>query len=67
MRWQDSDWEEVDADDAVIDKDLVHAATATSFGRSSHEHLAAMAKVFEVFLLFISFQSSLVHIAVPPF
>uniref|UniRef100_A0A7C9ER53 Importin-7/11-like TPR repeats domain-containing protein n=2 Tax=Opuntia streptacantha TaxID=393608 RepID=A0A7C9ER53_OPUST len=44
---EDSDWEEVDADDAVIDKDLVHAATAKSFGRSSHEHLAAMAKVFE--------------------
>lgn len=44
---EDSDWEEVDANDAEIGQDLLQASAAKSFGRPSHEHLAAMAKVFE--------------------
>lgn len=44
---EDSDWEEVEAEDVEIDQDLLHAGTAKSFGRPTHEHLAAMAKVFE--------------------
>lgn len=47
---QDSDWEEVQAEDVEAEKDLLYSAGATSFGRPTHEHLEAMAKVFnEVF------------------
>ena len=47
---QDSDWEEVGAEDVEADKDLLYSAGITSFGRPTNEHLEAMAKVFnEVF------------------
>lgn len=51
MFWQDSDWEEVGAGDADVDQDLLHVATAKSSGKPAYDHLAAMAKVFEVFSL----------------
>lgn len=43
----DSDWEEVEAEDGELDKDLMYSAGVTSFGRPSHEHLEAMAKTFD--------------------
>ncbi|KAM5567573.1 hypothetical protein ABKV19_015577 [Rosa sericea] len=43
---EDSDWEEVEADGGEADKDLMHAAGVTSFGQPTHEHLEAIAKVF---------------------
>lgn len=43
---EDSDWEEVQAEDVEAEKDMLYSAVATSFGRPSHEHLEAMAKVF---------------------
>ncbi|KAL5553552.1 hypothetical protein UlMin_040953 [Ulmus minor] len=43
---QDSDWEEVGAEDVEADKDLLYSAGITSFGRPTNEHLEAMAKVF---------------------
>ncbi|GMN38872.1 hypothetical protein TIFTF001_008103 [Ficus carica] len=43
---EDSDWEEVQAEDVEAEKDLLYSAGATSFGRPTHEHLEAMAKVF---------------------
>ncbi|TQD87913.1 hypothetical protein C1H46_026550 [Malus baccata] len=44
---QDSDWEEVEAEDGELDKDLMYSAGVTSFGRPSHEHLEAIAKTFD--------------------
>lgn len=49
---QDSDWEEVQAEDVEAEKDLLYSAGATSFGRPTHEHLEAMAKVFNEVLFF---------------
>ncbi|XP_034199345.1 importin-9 isoform X2 [Prunus dulcis] len=43
---QDSDWEEVEADDVQLDKDLMYSAGVTSSGRPSHQHLEAIAKAF---------------------
>lgn len=43
---QDSDWEEIEADGAEADKDLMHAAGVTSFGQPTHEHLEAIAKIY---------------------
>ncbi|KAM4109208.1 hypothetical protein ACB094_03G102800 [Castanea mollissima] len=43
---EDSDWEEVQAGDAEMDKDLLHSLSATSSGRPTYEHLEAMEKVF---------------------
>ncbi|XP_021815145.1 importin-9 isoform X2 [Prunus avium] len=43
---QDSDWEEVEADDVELDKDLMYSAGVTSSGRPSHQHLEAIAKAF---------------------
>lgn len=43
---QDGDWEEIEAEDADTDKDLLYSAGLTSFSRPTHEHLEAMAKVF---------------------
>lgn len=42
----DSDWEEIQAGDAEMDKDLLHSLSATSSGRPTYEHLEAMEKVF---------------------
>ncbi|KAK9676119.1 hypothetical protein RND81_11G055700 [Saponaria officinalis] len=42
---EDSDWEEVGAED--VDQDLIHAVTAKSSAKPAYDHLAAMAKVFE--------------------
>ncbi|XP_074274717.1 uncharacterized protein LOC141598823 [Silene latifolia] len=44
---EDSDWEEVDAEDADIDQDLIQASTAKSSAKPAYDHLAAMAKIFE--------------------
>ncbi|PQQ14355.1 importin-9 isoform X1 [Prunus yedoensis var. nudiflora] len=41
---QDSDWEEVEADNVELDKDLMYSAGVTSSGRPSH--LEAIAKAF---------------------
>ncbi|XP_050275900.1 uncharacterized protein LOC126717941 isoform X1 [Quercus robur] len=43
---EDSDWEEIQAGDAEMDKDLLHSLSATSSGRPTYEHLEAMEKVF---------------------
>ncbi|XP_034199344.1 importin-9 isoform X1 [Prunus dulcis] len=43
---EDSDWEEVEADDVQLDKDLMYSAGVTSSGRPSHQHLEAIAKAF---------------------
>lgn len=43
---EDSDWEEVEADDVELDKDLMYSAGVTSSGRPSHQHLEAIAKAF---------------------
>ncbi|KAL6294959.1 hypothetical protein ACE6H2_003101 [Prunus campanulata] len=43
---EDSDWEEVEADDVELDKDLMYSAGVTSTGRPSHQHLEAIAKAF---------------------
>ncbi|CAB4295503.1 unnamed protein product [Prunus armeniaca] len=43
---EDSDWEEVEADDVELDKDLMCSAGVTSSGRPSHQHLEAIAKAF---------------------
>ncbi|XP_060669537.1 uncharacterized protein LOC107428072 isoform X1 [Ziziphus jujuba] len=43
---EDGDWEEIEAEDADTDKDLLYSAGLTSFSRPTHEHLEAMAKVF---------------------
>lgn len=49
---QDSDWEEVHAEDVEADKDLLYSAGITSLSKPSHGHLEAMANVFnEVFCL----------------
>ena len=45
---QDSDWEEVDAEDAEVQQSFLHASPAKLSGKPDYEHLAAMAKVFEV-------------------
>lgn len=44
---QDSDWEEIQAEDVETDQDLVISSGATSFGRPTYEQLEAMAKVFD--------------------
>ena len=48
MFLQDSDWEEVDAEDAEVQQSFLHASPAKLSGKPDYEHLAAMAKVFEV-------------------
>ncbi|XP_024018243.1 importin-9 isoform X1 [Morus notabilis] len=44
---EDSDWEEVQAEDVEAEKDLLYSVGVTSSGRPTHEHLEAMAKVFD--------------------
>lgn len=44
---QDSDWEEIQAEDVETDQDLVISSGAISFGRPTYEQLEAMAKVFD--------------------
>ncbi len=44
--YQDSDWEEVQAGDVEMDKDLLHSLCAASSGRPTYEHLEAMEKVY---------------------
>ncbi|XP_057528607.1 uncharacterized protein LOC130807420 isoform X4 [Amaranthus tricolor] len=44
---EDSDWEEVDAEDAEVQQSFLHASPAKLSGKPDYEHLAAMAKVFE--------------------
>lgn len=43
---EDSDWEEVQAGDVEMDKDLLHSLCAASSGRPTYEHLEAMEKVY---------------------
>lgn len=62
---QDSDWEEVEADDGEADKNLMHAAGVTSFGQPTHEHLEAIAKVFnKVFFFYHIFNGNSKNLAV---
>ena len=50
--YQDSDWEEVQAEDVEADKDFLYSAGVTTSSRPTHEHLEAMAKAFnEVFFV----------------
>ncbi|XP_038707498.1 importin-9 [Tripterygium wilfordii] len=42
----DSDWEEVQEGDVDSDNDLMYSANGVSFGKSSYDHLEAMAKAF---------------------
>ena len=44
---QDSEWEEIQAEDVETDQDLVFSSGVTSFGRPTYEQLEAMAKVFD--------------------
>ncbi|KAL2542771.1 ARM repeat superfamily protein [Abeliophyllum distichum] len=43
---EDSDWEEVETEDAETDQDLLYSASATLHGRPTYEYLDAMAKAF---------------------
>lgn len=44
---EDSDWEEIQAEDVETDQNMVISSGATSFGRPTYEQLEAMAKVFD--------------------
>lgn len=44
--WQDSEWEEVQAEDAETDQDILYSAGLTSSGRVSNHYLESMAKAF---------------------
>lgn len=44
---QDTDWEEVDTEDAETDQDLLYSASAKLHGRPTYEYLDAMAKAFD--------------------
>ncbi|OVA12506.1 hypothetical protein BVC80_9011g12 [Macleaya cordata] len=43
---EDSDWEEVQAQDGFTDQELIYSAGPTSAGKPTTEHLDVMAKVF---------------------
>ncbi|KAK7306998.1 hypothetical protein VNO77_39674 [Canavalia gladiata] len=43
---EDSDWEEVRADDIENDKEFLYSVSTSASGKPTYEHLEAMAKVF---------------------
>lgn len=44
---QDSEWEEVEAEDAETDQDILYSAGATVSGRVKNSYLESMAKTFD--------------------
>lgn len=44
---QDSEWEEVEAEDAETDQDILYSAGSTISGRVKNSYLESMAKTFD--------------------